>query len=217
MDNCSINPRHRYALTLKDINQRRRPNLARIIKENRAVWLLGDLPDRRHDTGEPILVAVHEDYTPKDFPTTKSRTNPRLTQAIRFIISEFGEGATKDKIKEFPVPYMAAERLANILLYDTIFTKDVRYERAMMDESKLRTEITDLQARLEEAHGESKGGRPCKYKLDDIKTVVQLKQQGVSIRKTAKRLGMAPSTVQKLLAKAKKMQLLDDLLPATKE
>lgn len=88
---------------------------------------------------------------------------------------------------------------------------------SMMDESKLRTEITDLQARLEEAHGESKGGRPCKYKLDDIKTVVQLKQQGVSIRKTAKRLGMAPSTVQKLLAKAKKMQLLDDLLPATKE
>jgi hypothetical protein len=207
-DNFS-SPYIRYALDLKDINQTRRPNLARIIKNNKFVWCLGDLPQRRHDMGEPILAAIQEDYTPDDMPKTPSRVDPHLTQTIRFIISEFSEGQGQDKITTFPVPYMCMDRLARILLDNEIrHTKQMQYE------------IMDLKLKLDAAQTNQKGGRPCKYQLEDIKAVMALRKQGMSIRKVAKKLNIAASTVQRLIAKGETLDLKDstgDLPPVTGE
>ena len=57
METYAYQPRDRHRLTVKDINQSKRPRLAKGIKSSgRDVYALTDIPTKRHDTGQRIIV-----------------------------------------------------------------------------------------------------------------------------------------------------------------
>lgn len=183
MDEYAHLPRDRYRLTVQDINQAKRPNLAKLIRKEKYVFCLGKLPDRLHDDGKAIYAAA---------------LNPSrlVTASVQLIRSDFPTGAKYDRLEKLSLPYNCAELFSHIMLQD---------------------EVERLKADLEKEKAANKGGRPVKYHLDTIKRVMQLRKEGVSIRKIGKRLHMSPTTVQKLMKNGEALDsvtnLLDDVEP----
>lgn len=56
MDKYAHLPRNRYRLTVKEINQTKRPKLAKVIKSSRFIYALNEIPSRLKDEGQRIYV-----------------------------------------------------------------------------------------------------------------------------------------------------------------
>lgn len=54
MDKYAPLPRNRYRLMAKEINQAKRPKLAKVIKEARFIYALNEIPSRLKDEGQRI-------------------------------------------------------------------------------------------------------------------------------------------------------------------
>lgn len=187
MDDYAHLPRDRYRLNVQDINQAKRPNLAKLIKKEKFIYALGKLPDRLHDDGKVIYAAaLNQSYL--------------VTDSVQLIRSDFTTGAKYDRLEKMSLPYDSMELLSHIMLQD---------------------EINRLKTDLEKEKAANRGGRPIKYHLDTVKQVMQLRKEGVSIRKIGKRLHMSPTTVQKLMQKGADLDsvtnIMDDVEPAVTE
>lgn len=178
MDDYSHLPRDRYRLTVQDINQAKRPNLAKLIKKEKFIYALGKLPDRLHDDGKAIYAAA-------------LNQSHLVTSSVQLIRSDFTAGAKYDRLEKLSLPYGCAELFSHIMLQD---------------------EVERLKADLEKEKAANRGGRPKKYHLDTIKQVMQLRRDGVSIRKIGKRLHMSPTTVQKLMKDGEALDSVTDIM-----
>lgn len=171
METYAYQPRDRHRLTVKDINQSKRPRLAKEIKSSgQDIFALTDIPTKRHDTGQRIIVLQEGE------------------EAVTLISDEIIDGQESYKI--FVMPASAADIMGKIIMQETVL--------------RLKREVDDLR------HKQYKqGGRPKKYLMADIVRVIRLHERGLSIRKIAKKEGMSPTTVQKLL---KYKDIKDDLI-----
>lgn len=171
METYAYQPRDRRRLTVKDINQSKRPRLAKEMKSSgRDIYALTDIPTKRHDTGQRIIVLQEGE------------------EAATLISDEIIDG--QETFKCFTLPATAVATMGRILMQETLLY--------------LQRQVDDLR------HKEYKqGGRPKKYLMADIVRVIRLHDGGMSIRKIAKKEGMSPTTVQKLL---KYKDIKDDLI-----
>lgn len=171
METYAYQPRDRHRLTVKDINQSRRPRLAKEIKSSgRDVYALTDIPTKRHDMGQRLVILQEGE------------------EAVTLISDEIIDG--QEAFNIFALPATAAATMGRILMQETLLY--------------LQRQVDDLR------HKQYKqGGRPRKYLMADIVRIIRLHERGLSIRKIAKKEGMSPTTVQKLL---KYKDIKDDLI-----
>lgn len=100
MDKYAPLPRNRYRLMAKEINQAKRPKLAKVIKEARFIYALNEIPSRLKDEGQRI------------YAFDEGKNVAVLT------IDEIIDG--EEQIRSFLIPDDCLNVLANIVLQEKI-------------------------------------------------------------------------------------------------